>query len=289
MININLKYFNLRQICNSGQLFRMYELGNGDFELYSRDRYLRLHQEGDDVTLLCDASEYEEVWKDYFDLDRDYESIVKSIDPKDAFVTAACEAMSGIRVLRQDVWEMMISFIISQQKRIPDIRRCIEALCKKLGEHHEENFVFGKKEWYGFPSAEKIVAAGMSGLDGLSLGYRQRYIYETAVKYVEEGLTDEAIRSIGYDEAKSNLLQYTGIGEKVANCILLFGACYTDAFPVDVHIRDILYREYYQGEKEENKLTANDCKRLIEQGFGRYQGYKGIIQQWIFAYELLRA
>ena len=196
----------------------------------------------------------------------------------------------GIRILRQDTWEMMISFIISQQKQIPSIRKCIEGLCGKLGTRMHSGT--DDHEWYAFPTAEQIASAGPDGVKGLSLGYRERYIYETAVQYLDHGISDEELSTMPYEDAKKYLLSFTGIGEKVANCILLFGAGFVDAFPIDTHIKDILYREYYLpnlGGKTpvpQEKMSMGDYEKLTAEYFGRYKGYRGIVQQWIFASEV---
>ena len=363
MISLKIRYFDLRRICNSGQIFRMYEREDGIFDVYSGSRHLRLCQQGEQVDFYCDRAEFDSYWKRYFDLDRDYEAIVLAATGKDEFVEQACQFGAGIRILHQDIWEMLISFIISQQKQIPSIRKCTEALCERFGErkcekvpkhgHDPESGLSGENSskeaghaeigteehiWYTFPTPEAIAAGGPEGLQGLSLGYRERYIYETAVKYLTDGLPYDTVESMGLDAAKAYFTSFCGVGEKVANCICLFGAGYVDAFPIDTHIKDILYREYYlkyndisaaedhynkpndisasEGEtyhgcgeissskgnktdkpadkntKKENKnnrdhgLTMSDYEELVKQHFDRFRGYRGIVQQWIFAREV---
>lgn len=291
MTKIKAENLSLSAICNSGQVFRMYERRPGLFDIYSGDRHLQAAQTGREITLFCDKDEYETYWKDYFDLNRDYSALIdraKAAD--DEFVLKGIMYGGDIRILRQNIWEMMISFIISQQKQIPSIRKCIEGLCAKLGTKKSE----GDREWYAFPTPEQIVNAGPEGVKGLSLGYRERYIYETAGQYLERGITDEELKALPYSEAKKYLLSFTGIGEKVANCILLFGAGFVDAFPIDTHIQDILYREYYLKEcreegrdaSPESMLKMQDYERLTDRWFAPYAGYRGIVQQWIFAYEI---
>ncbi len=316
MIKKEISCFNLSDICRSGQIFRMYETEKGLFDVFSADRHLRLAQEGQLITFYCTENEYTSYWKRYFDLDRDYSTLGTDLflqnstlgtdlapgtrlnsepgtqspeQPCDSFLANARSACIGIRILNQDIWEMMITFIISQQKQIPSIRKCVEALCARFGERRQDEFL----SWYTFPTPESIAAAGPDGLKDLSLGYRDRYIYETAVKYLVSGLPDAVVEAMDYNEAKKYFLSYTGIGEKVANCILLFGAGFVDAFPIDTHIMDILYREYYMKQPMEEekrlpkeKMTRADYEALIDKYFGRYKGYRGIVQQWIFAYEI---
>ncbi|MBO4524296.1 MAG: hypothetical protein J5723_06405 [Ruminococcus sp.] len=337
MFTIKTDYFDLKKIMDSGQVFRFYEPTPGEFVVYSENRRLELKQKGREVTFMCDKKEYEEYWETYFDLKRDYGIIVKLAEkqilqensgsgrsdsckgtPGDAFLASACRFASGIRILKQDVWEMMISFIISQQKQIPSIRKCIEALCERFGERHEDTGdkdslgISGKKAgivWYGFPTAVSIASAGPAGLKGLSLGYRERYIYETAVKYISEGFDGSSLSDMSYEDAKKYLCSFFGIGEKVADCVCLFGGGFTDAFPIDVHIKDILYREFIP-EKEKariektlkTRLGTDDIPRkklldsisyaeyskVIDGAFSAYKGTRGIVQQWIFAYEIYK-
>ncbi len=325
-IDITVKYFDAAKIAASGQVFRMYETEPGWFDIYSADKHLRLAvekeadipaQKSDNNNGRCDTLLHLycpendlSYWKRYLDLERDYEAYTRLLDENDRYLRCCCDAGTGIRILRQDTWEMMISFIISQQKQIPSIRKCIEGLCAKLGTRREEvidcgsltNRQYHKQadgpsvskthEWYTFPTAAQIAAAGPAGVQGLSLGYRERYIYETALQYLDHGISDEVLAYMPYADAKKYLLSFTGIGEKVANCILLFGAGFVDAFPIDTHIKDILYREYYlphlngAAPVPQDKLTMSDYDRITEEYFGRYSGYRGIIQQWIFANEV---
>ena len=330
--DIETNYFNAAKIAASGQVFRMYETAPGQFDIYSRDMHLRLYEkheehgagrqsgdcpdcsEKDKVTLRLYCPENDILyWRRYLDLNRDYEAVTGLMNANDGYLMRCCTAGRGIRILRQDTWEMMISFIISQQKQIPSIRKCIEGLCAKLGSRREEYIEHytdgeGEKnspssaggagenaerfEWYAFPTAEQIAEAGPEGVKGLSLGYRERYIYETALQYLDHGIPDETLAMMSYADAKKYLLSFTGIGEKVANCILLFGAGFVDAFPIDTHIKDILYREYYlpnlNGKEPvpQEKLTMKDYEFLTDRYFARYSGVRGIVQQWIFANEV---
>ena len=282
-------YFNASKIAASGQVFRMYKTAPGEFDIYSADRHLRMCElsgpEPATVTLRLYCPEKDlPYWRRYLDLDRDYRAVTGLLDANDGYLRRCCDAGDGIRILRQDTWEMMISFIISQQKQIPSIRKCIEGLCAKLGTRMEG--------WYAFPTAEQIAAAGPAGVQGLSLGYRERYIYETAVQFLDHGIPDETLAAMPYEDAKKYLLSFTGIGEKVANCILLFGAGFVDAFPIDTHIKDILYREYYlpnlhgKTAVPQEKFSMADYDRITDEYFGKYSGFRGIVQQWIFAAEV---
>ena len=275
MYTTKIKNMNLNQILNSGQIFRMDCVAENSYTIAAYGRLLEITQNGEEFTFSCDEAEFNEIWYNYFDLNTDYEQLLSKIDKEDLFLKNAAEAGKGIRILRQNLWEMVITFIISQQKRVEEIKRCVNRLC----ERYESGF--------GFPTPEMILADGPEKLSGLSLGYRERYIYETARQVCEGEVVLEGLAECGYDTAFEELKKLCGVGNKVANCICLFGLGYVDAFPIDTHIKDILYREYYADKnKEQKKVTDKEYETIVNEHFGRYSGYRGIVQQWIFAYEL---
>ena len=297
MIKTDLSLFNPDIICDSGQIFRMYRVdGPGSvFLIYSGDRRLKVERSGDDVFFCCSEEEYESYWRCYLDMDRDYDALAAKIDQKDSFLARACLAGKGLRILRQDLFEMIISFIISQQKQIPSIRKCVEALCERFGQKHNiasqgsTQSVSGKNAyenaWYGFPSPHSIAAGGPDGLKGLSLGYRERYIYETSCLFLQiEDELREAVDKRDFAVARNILLSLTGVGEKVADCILLFACGDLDSFPVDTHIISIMDREY--GEKTDGRLSPARARERVREVFGKYKDFSGLVQQWIFAYEI---
>lgn len=284
MITIQEKHFNLRAIMNSGQIFRMYERSEGEFEVFSGSRRLKATQKSGDsfandapVTLDCTQDEFDSYWRRYFDLDTDYDAIIKlAMNSGNRFMSESARLFGDIRVLHQDLFEMLITFIISQQKQIPSIRKCVEALSERFGEK--------MGDYYAFPTAEAIVAGGPDGLKGLSLGYRERYIYESSLMYINsQKLPDE---DVSYEEAKALLKSFCGVGEKVANCICLFGIHMVSAFPVDTHVKDILYREFYDGDQPQEKLRDKDYFQLLDDKFADFKDVQGILQQWMFAYEI---
>lgn len=136
MVNITKDNFSIRQICESGQCFRMQRLeGKGEkYVLTALGRYLEIEQRENQLFFDCTLEEFEGIWRKYFDLEEDYGKIINMIDPKDDYLVKAASYGSGIRILRQDLWEMIISFIVSQQNNIVRIRKCIENLCEKYGE-----------------------------------------------------------------------------------------------------------------------------------------------------------
>ena len=271
MITIENGHFSVRQICESGQCFRLTfleEVKDEDgrvslrYGLPAFGKYLKIDQCGQCVSLSCPEEEFESVWKSYFDLEEDYGRLISSIDPEDAYLCRAAEFGSGIRILRQDLWEMIISFIISQQNNIKRIRHCIDLICQRYGEKKADD---EGNVYYAFPTPKALMDADLKELYACNLGYRSRYVKETAAAVCMGDVSLDAIRGMAYREAVAELSRLCGVGAKVANCICLFALHHTDAFPVDTHINKVLKEQYPQGFP-----------------FERYAGYGGSLQQYIF-------
>ena len=169
--------FSIVQICDSGQCFRMEPRGGHTWQLVAKDRYLEVAQEGDKCCFSCEEEEFSGFWEEYFDLKRDYGSCIDRINPGDRYLTQAAEFGSGIRILRQDLWEMIVSFLISQQNNIGRIRRCIRNLCEQYGERKQN---FRGEVYYAFPKPEVLAELPEEALKECNLGYRSRYVVRTA-------------------------------------------------------------------------------------------------------------
>lgn len=288
MITKALKNFNLRQIADSGQCFRMVPCdpnrSQTAYRVISGRHFLIVEQTGDEVTFHCLSDEFA-FWEHYFDLKTDYDTYIRAIDPMDDYLSRAAAFGSGIRILNQDLWEMVITFIISQQKTIPAIRALVEALSKKYGTRHKiPPTVSGY--YYAFPSPEELNRASLDDLLALKLGYRAKYIKRICEDACSGKLDLDRLRKLNYADSMEVLLSCYGIGVKVANCICLFGLHHIGAFPVDTWIKKILLREYAPkshctGHVPETRL----CEALIEENFSKYPGFAGVLQQYIFFYE----
>lgn len=304
MIQKKLPCFNLKQIAGSGQCFRMIPHGTA-YSVISGDRFLLVSQDADMISFSCTEEEFP-FWESYFDLQTDYQAFINAIHPDDAYLKKAAAYGSGIRILRQDPWEMIITFIISQQKTIPSIRALVEALSTRYGAKHAipsdltETFFLhtGRKSetssgsipeimhYHTFPTPEQLSFATLEDLLSLKLGYRAKYIKRICEDACSGALDLSLLSSMDYRSAMEYLVKFYGIGEKVANCICLFGLHHIDAFPVDTWIRKILLREYAPKSSQiENIPQTKLCDYLIHENFSRYQGYAGIMQQYIFYYE----
>lgn len=244
MITKTIDNFSLSQICQSGQCFRMNQPADGDFIILAGDRYLKARQQGSECSFDCAEGEFEGFWKSYFDLEQDYGSYIKRIDPEDAYLWAAAEWGSGIRILRQDLWEMIVSFLISQQNNIVRIRRCIQNICESYGEKKES---MSGEIYYAFPKPEALAGLDEDALKACNLGYRSKYVVRAARSVVSGEIGLEAVAGMPYRSAREELLKLYGVGEKVADCICLFALHQLEAFPVDTHIGQALEKNYKRG------------------------------------------
>ncbi len=263
--------FDLGKIAESGQCFR-FKPHEGGFRIVHREHRLFIRKEEEERFYLdCTEEEYEKIWRSYFDLDTSYAGIRGKIDKaSDPYLAAAAEAERGIRILRQDPWEMVITFIVSQNRNIPMIRRSVEALCTCAGELHEDRT--GQPFWT-FPGPERLSRLDRETLLGpCALGYRWKYVQEVSRRAASGSFMTECLEKMSDSEAMEELMALPGVGPKVASCILLFGFHRLDVFPVDVWIRRVLDEEYPQGYDR-----------------GRHMPYNGVYQQYLFAYSRSRA
>ena len=205
-----------------------------------------------------DSPENDVFWKDYFDMETDYEAFIDSIDPEDLYLTGAAEYGRGIRILRQDPWEMLITFIISQRRSIPSIKTCVEALCRRWGRPIGDGL-------YAFPTPEELACASLEDLAGCSLGYRAEYVYLAAQGVSSGDIDIKAMSQMPDPELFDALTALRGVGPKVANCVSLFGFHRIGAFPIDVWIDRVL-KEHYP------------CGFPMD----RYKGFAGVMQQYMF-------
>ncbi len=259
MIEIRSDDFNIAQIANSGQCFRISEQSAGIWVVVAFGKSLKIHVKDDNTHIFeCDTDEYNELWHKYFDMQRDYGEIKAKIRAVgDPYLTRAVDFGYGMRILNQDLWEVIISFIISQQNNIPRIRGIIKRLCAPYK--------------LRFPTPQELAAFSEDDLEKIGLGYRARYVRNMAIAAAEGRFNFDELRKMSYHDAVAYLKKFDGIGDKVANCIALFGLRKLEAFPIDVWIKRILQRQY-GGEFD------------IE----RFPGYAGLVQQYMFYYERFR-
>lgn len=245
-----------------GQCFRWNADEKGDYWGVARGRAAKVVTEGEEVYIITTQYDYDHIWKQYLDMDRDYESIRLGFDGGE-YLTKCAEFGAGIRILQQERWEALCSFIISQCNNIPRIKGIVEKLCLGWGEKIE----FEGREFYSFPSPETIAALETEDLAPIRSGYRAEYIVTAAKAIVSGNLDLEALAAANADAALKGLLSIKGVGVKVANCALLFGLGHMEAFPIDVWMKRAL---------KEHFAPDFDPKSLGE--------YAGLAQQYIFYY-----
>ena len=266
-MRIRNRNLNLRQIADSGQCFRMNMISENKYSLIAFGHHIELEQLEDElIEISCSKEDYEQIWKDYFDLDYEYgRRVDELVGGSDGFLREAARYGRGIRILRQDSFEMLISFIISQNKNIPSIKTCIERISETYGEHRKDKEY--NISYNTFPSPYVLAEAKKEDLRALKLGYRDEYIIGASRAVVMGDIDLEELKVCSHEEAVKALKTIKGIGDKVANCISLFGLHHIEAFPIDVWMKRVL-SEYYQDRFDPTQ----------------YKGYAGIVQQYMFYY-----
>ena len=254
-----IKTFDLPQTLDCGQAFRWQEKENGIWHGVAFNKYLELEKLGDGTVVLYNTSEQEfnDIWCKYFDFERDYEKIINTISSNDTLKKAASYG-EGIRILNQEPFETLCSFIISQNNNIKRIKGIISRLCENFGEDMGGYFTF--------PTAEKIASLTLDDLSVLRSGFRAKYILDAAVKVATGEINLNRLKSISIDDARNELMKIKGVGPKVADCVLLFSLEHITAFPKDVWIKRAL-EVLFDGELPEEA-----------------KAYAGIVQQYIFFY-----
>lgn len=261
--------FDINQIFDCGQCFRFSPCPDGhSYHGIAHGRYIKLTQADTSITLWgANESDFESVWKHYFALDIDYamlRSNIVSLRPDDKLLAAAMEYGKGIRLLRQDKWETLCSFIISQNNNIPRIRSLIDALSRKYGSPIEvDNSIY-----YSFPTAQAIADAGTDALRELKVGFRAPYIYDAALKVSSGKLKLDLLDTYPTDKLINALMEIKGVGLKVASCVTLFAYGRLDSFPIDVWIKRVLDKYYPSG--FDHTILGNTA---------------GLVQQYLFYYE----
>ena len=225
----------------------------------------------------CSADDFEKIWRSYLDLDRDYGAIKAALSESDEVMAKAISGGEGIRILRQELWETMVSFIISQNNNIPRIKGCIEKLARLFGEPAGE---YGGVEYYNVPSPEVMAELTAEDLAPVRLGYRAPYLVETAKQVEAKGGMDVVAAELAAtgtpEEACEYLRGFQGVGPKVASCIALFGLGRLEAFPIDVWVRRVMNRLYGIEEKDIKGMNAYAAEHFGANG--------GIAQQYLFYY-----
>ena len=225
------------------------------------DVYFYLNKENDTWDFVCEENQWD-FWQRYFDFDTDYVAFNDSVRASsDKFLKESLMDSFGMRILRQDLWEVFISYIISQNNNIPKIKKSIQVLCDR----YSDGIHFPKPEVLAFiPEAELM--------DGTALGYRADYIIGVSKGVLDGSINLEQMASLSYDEAYDSLIKIKGIGPKVANCIMLYGFHFMESYPIDTWMKKIITEDYSSYSKDEYLNYINES----------YSGFQGYIQQLQF-------
>lgn len=253
--------FNLKTTLECGQCFRFYEENDGSFTVLSGDKLVKVLLNEDKLVFYLSGEEDINYWIKFFDLYRNYDNIINDLSLSDTVFSNIISEVSGIRILNQQPWETLCSFIISQNNNIPRIKGIIERLCGNFG-----NKICDFNEYYSFPSAETISKLNDNELSILRAGFRTKYIIDAAKKVAEREVDLESLENIDIEEARKELMKIHGVGPKVADCTLLYGIHRFEAFPMDVWMKRAM-KKLYPG--------------LDSSVFGKFAG---VAQQYIFHY-----
>lgn len=268
--------FNIIHIFECGQCFRWNKQEDGSYTGVIKDGVINVAQNGDEIIFSgITEKDFEETIKEYFDLKTNYNEYKEKLSKIDEFLKESIEFGNGIRILKQDLWECIISFIISANNNIPRIKKIIE----KLSLNYGNRIIWKEKEYYTFPSPEELSKASIQDLRDLGLGFRDKRVYKTTKMILEKEVNIDSLKkSNDTNYIREELLKLDGVGEKVADCILLFSLKRLDVFPIDVWVRRVMNELYIHNENEE-KVNKKEILKLAEE---KFLGIQGIAQQYLF-------
>jgi len=286
-LNLYGRPLNLDVTLCCGQVFRWEKRGEWWFGVVG-DRILKVRR-------VDEVLEFQNVEDDfvshYFSLDHDLQRIGSEIG-KDGYIREALREFWGLRLIRQEPWECLISFICATYKSVSAIRQMLLKLSIRFGEKK----IFEGHDFYAFPTPEKLARATLKDLESCGLGYRSKYVHATSKSIHSDEYDLEALRKMSYEQAKKALCQFPGVGPKVADCVSLFSLDKLDAFPVDVRVKRIVLRHYsehftgvfVQKLASEQLFSNSDYEKIS--GFGRtYFGkYAGYAQEYLYHYERMK-
>lgn len=288
-----VKNFNIKQILECGQCFRWEKISDNNYIIIAYRRVIEVIQNNDEVVILnSNEEDFKNIWKNYFDLERNYDEI-KNVLAKDEILRKSVEFGYGIRILNQDPFEILISFIISARNSIPSIKKTVKKICEKWGDKVE----YKGNEYYSFPTPNFIKNATLEEIQETGASFRSKYIVDT-IKKVNEAIEVkedmkvspskyeerpeildfdlEYIKSLSDDECHIALQKFMGVGAKVADCIMLFSMAKHSSFPVDVWVKRAMIHFYVAPDVSLNKMRI-----FARDKFG---SLSGMAQQYLFYY-----
>ena len=275
--------FDIEQTLESGQCFRFGRLGAGNYTLVAHGKVLHIEQKGEEICFSpCTLSEFELIWHNYFDLGRDYDEVRAILSKGDKVMAEAVKFAPGIRMMNQDVWECLVSFIISANNRIPMIKQVVKNISDKFGDEiPSENVYTGHPSVeYTFPTYTQLVNATADDFAACKAGFRGKYIVDAIQKVNSGQIKLDGFSALSTEELKNELMSIKGVGVKVADCVLLFSCKRREIFPIDVWIRRVVQELYFGG----REVPLNDLQAFASDKWGEHAGYAN---QFLFHYARL--
>lgn len=268
----DIEHFDIKQTLESGQCFRFEKIDEKQYSGIAYNRVIKIGQINKDIYI--DNSNQDDmryIWINYFDLNRDYGKLKTELS-EDKILRKAIEYAGGIHILKQQPFETLISYIISANNNIPRIKKIINTLCEQNGNLVEYN----KKIYYTFPKASQLANTSLEKINLCRAGFRSKYIYKTSQMVNDSKYDFNQLKNMSYNEAKRDLKKFAGVGDKVADCILLFTGINTMSFPVDVWVKRVMEELYL--EKETSQSDIN------KYGIDKFKQYAGFANTYLFYY-----
>lgn len=270
----NVSDFDLEQTLECGQCFRFYKQGEQDYVVVARKKLLHIVQQKRDLIFMdTDMDTVQKIWVPYFDLERDYGKIKDFLLKKDNILRPAIEEKKGVRILNQEFHEILISFIISQNKQIGHIKQIVQAISNQYGAYLGN---VNGEDYYAFPDIDVLGNISEEGYRALKTGFRAPYLRDASVKLAMGEISETTLIGLEEEDARKRLMEIKGVGEKVANCVMLFSLGYRAAFPIDVWMKRIMQTLYFKEEASKQVIG-----QFAEERYGEYGGYA---QQYLFCF-----
>ena len=268
---LKVNNFNIKDTITCGQIFRFEEESNGSFTVILSDRVINIKEEKNNIIVTSNNEDnLENVIKEYFDLEFDYESI-NNILSKNKEIEEVVNSCNGLKMINEPRFEVIISYILSSNNRVPQIKKALDNISKEYG----KKVLFNNKEYYLFPKFEELKNCNLETLRNCKTGFRDKYIYEFINKIKNKEFDIDIIDKMNSKDALNYLKTLNGVGDKVASCILLFGYHRFDVFPIDTWVKKYMKEKY-------NLTNVNDISKFMED---KYKENCGLVIQYIFNYK----
>ena len=271
-MKIKVNNFNLKDTVTCGQIFRFEEEKDNSYTIILSDRVINIKLVGNELVVKSsDENNLEKVIRNYFDLYYDYEMINKELLKIDSSNKSIIDSCKGLKMINEPIFETIISYIISSNNRVPQIKKALDNISKTYG----KKVVFNNKEYYLFPSLEEISNCDINTLRNCKVGFRDKYIYEFINKVKNNEFDINRIIEMNSEDALEYLKTLNGVGDKVASCILLFGYHRFDVFPIDTWVKKYM----------KDKYNIEGVNKIQDFVYKKYRDYSGIVIQYMFHYK----